>query len=188
MFVDGRTRLALGAAAIASASIGLMVAVAMTGAVAFEDASGEAVGHSGVVVPRPTAQDAPSPEITRTPQATAAPAATEAARSTDAREPASDASETVAAPAPIEVTTVPAVDDLAEWDASALRSWAEEHDWSDARTERWLAGIDRLRGLQDRLSSWTTDENFVTDPSDWSSDHDHGDPWTQSRVSPERRD
>ncbi|WES64964.1 hypothetical protein P0L94_02565 [Microbacter sp. GSS18] len=183
MLVDGRRRLALGAAATVTASIGLMVAVAMSGAVALDDVSGEAVGHGGVVVPRATA-DPLAPEASETP----VPATTEAAPAA-APERSSGTSETVPAPAPIEVATVPAVDDLAEWDAATLRAWAEDHDWSDARTERWIAGIDRLRGgLEKRLSRWASEENLVTDSSGWSSGHGNGGHWTQSRVSPERRD
>ncbi|GAA1470633.1 hypothetical protein [Microbacterium thalassium] len=186
--MDGRRRYALGGAAIVTASAALVIAVAMTNTAALEDSPGDALGHAGIVVPDATPA-VPTPEVPPTPEPepeepeTAEPAA-----------PVADPSETVAAPSPIEVTVVPDDSQMSAWDAATLRAWAEEHDWSSARIERWLDNIERLRAgsdaadAEDVHSGWTSSQTSVTGSSDWSWDRGSGDGADQSRDSPDRRD
>ncbi len=183
--VDGRRRYALGGAAIVSASAALVVAVAMTNAAAFEDAPGDALGHGGIVVPG-SAKAVATPQVAPTPE----PEETEVPDDV----PSADASETVAAPSPIEVTVVPDDSQTSTWDAATLRTWAEDHGWSSARIDRWLANIERLRGgfgtadVEDVVSGWTSSQTSVTGSSDWSWGRGSGDDTDQSRDSPDRRD
>ncbi|MGZ8804645.1 MAG: hypothetical protein ACXWZG_05010 [Microbacterium sp.] len=157
--MEGRTRLALGGMATATASIAVVCAVAMTTSVALADAAGAPVGAPAVVVPAAVASPTPlasdSPTATQAPQAPAphtveaetvpAPepedvaAAPAPAPNTSASEPAPNTSASEPSPA-VEDQLVADVMVSGSWDAA--RAWAEERGWSSDRIATWIARLE----------------------------------------------
>lgn len=157
--VEGRTRLALGGMATATASIAVVCAVAMTTSGALVDAAGVTVDARAVVVPiasgsasasvAPTASPAPratpatgivAPETVPAPEPedVAAPPVTSPVQAPEAA-PAEPAPSDAQPSGAQEAQLVAEVEDSGSWDVVYV--WARERGWSSERAD---ALIERL--------------------------------------------
>lgn len=157
--VEGRTRLALGGMATATASIAVVCAVAMTTSAALVDAAGVTVDARAVVVPTvsgsaaataaPTAAPAPritppagsaAPEIVPAPapEDVAAPPVTSPVRTVETA-PAEPSPSDAQPSGAQEAQLVAEVEDSGSWDV--VYAWARERGWSSERAE---ALVERL--------------------------------------------
>ena len=149
---ESRTRLSLGGMATVAASVAVVCAVAMTTSAALADAPGRSAGASVRVPAAATTSSPAASEVS-------VPAPAQSAAADPLPQAPVDEPQTVPAPEPEDVAVsaqtsgaaVPStttieqrlVDEAAasgKWDDAY--AWAQEHGWTAARTEAWIARLE----------------------------------------------
>ena len=145
--MESRTLLAIGGMTTVAASIAVVCAVSMTTSAALVDSAGAAIAARPVVVPASAASPTPGAAPTAVP---AAPLPVESSNVEAETVPAPEP-EIIAGPRGTQITagepSAETEDRLAadvaasgSWDV--VYAWADEHGWSPASTQAWIARLD----------------------------------------------